>query len=148
MNKKACAFFGHRECPSEIKDELYHEIEMLIVECGIELFYVGHQGSFDHYALYALKELKQKYPHIDYAIVLAYMPDKAGFIEESEKTLLPEGMENVPPRYAIDRRNRWILQRVGYVVAYVTHQWGGAARFVDMAKRKGKTVINIAHNIL
>lgn len=29
------------------------------------------------------------------------------------------------------------------VVAYVTHSWGGAYRYVEKAKRAGKTVINL-----
>ena len=39
--------------------------------------------------------------------------------------------------------NQWMIERSVYVIAYVTHNFGGAARFVDEAKRKGKTVINL-----
>ena len=30
-----------------------------------------------------------------------------------------------------------------YVVTYITHAWGGAAQFAEMAERQKKTVINL-----
>jgi len=48
------------------------------------------------------------------------------------------------PRYAIAARNKWMLERADFVVAYVKRDIGGAARFVSEAKKKGKKVINIA----
>ena len=72
--------------------------------------------------------------------VLAYLPKGNDTIPDS---ILPEGIELVHPRYAISWRNQWMIERSVYVIAYVTHNFGGAARFVDEAKRKGKTVINL-----
>lgn len=37
-----------------------------------------------------------------------------------------------------------MLEHSDYVVAYVTHTWGGAAKFVEKAKKKGKLVINLS----
>ena len=37
-----------------------------------------------------------------------------------------------------------MLKQSDYVVTYITHSWGGAAQFAEMAERKGKTVINIS----
>lgn len=59
-------------------------------------------------------------------------------------TVFPEGLESVPPKYAIARRNRWMLDISDYVVTYVTHRGGGAAQFMLLAQKKGKTVINLA----
>jgi len=47
----------------------------------------------------ALGELKRKYPHIRYFEVLAYLPKS----QPEHETLLPEGIETVPPRFAISR---------------------------------------------
>ena len=41
----------------------------------------------------------------------------AGF----EDTMFPEGLELVHPRYAIERRNGWMLKRSDYFVTYVHH---------------------------
>jgi hypothetical protein len=55
-------------------------------------------------------------------------------------TILPEGIERVHPRYAINHRNNWMIDRSEYVIAYITHPTGGAYQAVERAKRKGKTV--------
>ena len=59
-------------------------------------------------------------------------------------TILPEGIENVPPRYAISWRNSWMLRRSDFVVTYITHSYGGAAQFAAKAVRQKKVVINLA----
>ena len=103
------------------------------------MFYVGHQGQFDAYAHSELQRLKREYPQINYAVVLAYMPGK----KTEYDTMLPEGIESVHPHYAISWRNNWMLRQSAYVVAYITHPWGGAAQYVSKARRMKKTVINM-----
>ena len=58
-------------------------------------------------------------------------------------TIYPEGIESVPKRFAISWRNKWMLTESEYVVAYVKHSWGGAAKYYEMAEKKGKNVINL-----
>lgn len=137
----ACTFFGHRECPDTVRDNLQEVIKELITDYGVEMFYVGNQGRFDAIVRGVLRELKEEYPRIDYAVVLAYMPCKQH--EDDLDTMLPEGIEFVHPRYAISWRNSWMLQQSDYVVTYITHSWGGAAKFADKARKQGKRVINI-----
>lgn len=36
-----------------------------------------------------------------------------------------------------------MIEQADYVITYVTHSWGGAAKFKELAEKKGKTVINI-----
>lgn len=47
-------------------------------------------------------------------------------------------------RYAIARRNKWMVEMSGYVIAYVKCNVGGAARYKTLAEKKGKTVLNLA----
>lgn len=86
----------------------------------------------------ALKELQYCYPHIKFYIVLAYYPSIA--IEDS---IYPEGLETVPKRFCIDKRNRWMLKRADYVVVYIQRNVGGAAKYWDVAVKSGKNVINL-----
>jgi hypothetical protein len=90
-----------------------------------------------------LRELTPKYPHISYSVVLAYMPTKRNEYDDYSDTMLPEGIETVPKRFAISWRNKWMLRQSDYVVTYITHSWGGAAQFAELAERKGKTIINL-----
>lgn len=82
-----------------------------------------------------------------YAVVLAYLPperkDDLARFEDYSDTMYPEGIETVPKRFAIDWRNHWLLKQADYVVAYITHSWGGAAQYAELAAKKRKIVINL-----
>ena len=142
-NNKTCCFFGHREVTHNIRDKLTALIEKLITEDGVTDFYVGHQGQFDSMAYSVLKELKAKFPHIRYTVVLAYMPDE--HIRElfGEDTLFPDGLETVPKRFAISKRNDWMIQQSDYAVCYVHKITGGAAKFREKAEKNGLRIIDV-----
>ena len=55
---------------------------------------------------------------------------------------MPDGIEKVPPRFAISYRNRWMVKHADYVIAFV-HRGGGAEQFVKLAERQKKSVINL-----
>ena len=135
-----CTFFGHRDCPDCLRPRLREAVKELIRDAGVDTFYVGNQGRFDAMALGVLRELGRVYPHIRYGVVLAYLPQG----ETEPEAMFPEGLERVPPRYAISRRNDWMLRRADFVVTYITHPWGGAAGFGEKAERLGRRVIRLA----
>lgn len=114
----------------------------LIEQQGANSFYVGNHGNFDRFAASVLEELKLVYPHIEYRIVLAYLP--ACKDKSCTNTVFPEGIEAVPKRFAINFRNRWMINQSDTVVAYITHSFGGASKFVEIARKKNKRIINIA----
>lgn len=144
-----CTFFGHRLCPATLEAELRSVLRDLIECHGVDTFYVGNQGAFDGMALAVLRELAHLYPQITYTVVLAYLPSpqingQSSRLDFSNNTIYPEGIETVPQRFAIDWRNRWLLKQADYVVTYVTHSWGGAAKFAGKAKQMRKVVIELA----
>ncbi len=140
-----CTFFGHKDTPNGIKPTLKSVIVELIENKNVFNFYVGNHGSFDYMVECCLTELKEIYS-IDYAVVLAYLPERKNGAEKekSTNTILPNGIESVPKKFAINYRNKWMIEQSDYVVTYVNHNFGGAARFKELAERKNKTVINIA----
>lgn len=138
----SCTFFGHRDCPDSIRPKLRSVLINLIENQQADTFYVGRQGSFDALVYATLRELAAEYPYIRYAAVLERLSGKN--TDDFTETLFPGAMENVPPRFAIDRRNNWMLQQADFVVVYVTHTWGGAAKFAGKAEKQGKIVINLA----
>ena len=141
-----CTFFGHHDCPSEVKPKLREILTDLIENHSVDVFYVGSKGAYDRMVRSVLRELAQEYVHIHYAVVLERMPGKQNedHPEDFSDTMLPEGIETVPPRFAIVWRNKWMLRQSDYVVTYVTHSWGGAAQFVSLAERQKKTVIRLS----
>ena len=135
-----CTFFGHRHVPEEIEPALKSVLVELIEHHQVNLFYIGNQGGFDSMVYRTLKDLAEKYP-IRYHVVLAYMPgDKEDPpYEKYTDTLLPEGIETVPKRFAITYRNEWMIDQSDYVVTYVTNRIGScAAQFKELAEKRGK----------
>lgn len=141
-----CTFFGHRDCPSSIKPKLSEVLIDLIENESVDMFYVGNKGAFDRLVRSVLRELAQEYPQINYTVVLERLPGKQNedYPEDYSDTMLPEGIEEVPPRFAISWRNKWMLRQSDYVVTYITHSWGGAAQFAEIAEHQKKPVINLA----
>lgn len=92
-----------------------------------------------------LVHLKAEYLYIRFSIVLAYLPKKAEQrLDNDIETVFPEGLEVVPCRFAIHRRNRWMVQEADVVITYVKNSAGGAAQFQTLALQKKKRVINLA----
>ena len=135
-----CTFFGHKDAPKETEQTLRSVLINLIENEDVNIFYVGNNGSFDSTVISLLSELSFVYP-IKYYVVLAYIPKKE--TDYSERSIIPEGIESVPLRFAISYRNKWMIEQSDFVVTHVTRSWGGAAQFKSLAERKEKAVINI-----
>lgn len=140
-----CTFFGHRDTPMETETALRSTLIDLIENKNVCNFYVGNHGNFDYMVQHILIELKEIYP-INYAVVLAYLPSKKYSLEEQifTDTILPDGIEAIPRRFAINYRNKWMIEQSDYVVTYVKHTVGGAVKFKEIAEKKKRIVINIA----
>ena len=99
---------------------------------------VGY-GAFDSLAASVLREQKKQYPQIELVLVLAYLNtgrNTSGY----DSTVYPP-LETVPRRFAISHRNRWMVESADVVVAYVLHDWGGAATTLRCARQKKKQII-------
>ena len=53
-------------------------------------------------------------------------------------------LESVPPRFAIRKRNEWMVNQADLIVSYVRRSFGGAAGALDFALRKKKRIIHLA----
>ena len=141
---RCCTFFGHRECPDTVRPQLKKIIIQLIRIEKVKMFYVGNQGRFDSIVLGVLKELRQECDDFEFGIVLAYHPEPGRKeCTDFEYTMFPEELERVHPRYAISKRNDWMLVHSDYVVCYVEHSWGGAARYAEKAQRMKKNIYRV-----
>jgi hypothetical protein len=138
-----CTFFGHRDAPDTVRPLLREVLIDLIERQHVTSFYVGNQGRFDAMVRSLLASIAQTH-QIEYDVVLAYYPNKPDPLFEAFDTLLPEGIETVPRRFAIDYRNKWMLEQSDFVVTYVTHSFGGAAKFKELAEKKNKVVIELS----
>lgn len=120
-----------------MQEWLTRTVEQLISD-GADTFYLGGYGDFDHLAASVLRELKKTHTHIKLVLVLAYLNRDAN-TSGYDCSIYPE-LESVPLRFAISKRNEYMVNMSDAVVAYVTHSWGGAAKTLQYARRKKKTI--------
>ena len=133
-------FCGHRSVSQSeaVRAWLTECVEKLIQE-GATKFYLGGYGAFDNMAASVVWKLKKEYPSICSILVLPYL-DRKMDAEYYDMTTYPP-LETVPKRYAIARRNQWMVQAADVVVAYVCYDWGGAAKTLEYARRYKKRII-------
>ena len=137
----AVTFCGHSDLTEEarIKDWLY-ETTMLLISQGTHRFLLGGYGRFDSLAASVVWEQKSNHPWIESILVLPYLNHKMD-VSYYDHTIYPP-LESVPRRYAIIKRNEWMVDQSDTVVSYVIHSWGGAAKTLAYAKRRCKRILN------
>lgn len=136
-------FFGHKDTPKEIEPILRSTLIDLIENKNVTVFYVGNNGNFDTMVRRQLEDLSQTYP-ITYSVVLAYLPTEKNKYDNVTNTIYPEGLETIPKRFAISWRNKWMIKQSDVVVTYVSHTYGGAWQFKELALRQNKNVVEIS----
>ena len=139
-------FCGHAQITErEALQNWLQTVTQSLIEQGATTFYLGGYRAFDSLAAAVLREQKKRYPQIELVLVLAYLNtrrDTSGY----DRTVYPP-LETVPRRFAISRRNRWMVESVDVVVSYVLHDWGGAATTLQYAKRKKKRIISYCDDV-
>ncbi len=137
-------FCGNREISysylEETEKRVRFEVERLI-NAGATEFLLGGYGKFDHLCARIVKELKEKYPHITSVLVVPYI-DKDYDKNLYDYSIYPE-IERTPKKFAIVKRNEYMVNRADVVVTYLETTFGGAYKTSLYAKRKKKIIIDI-----
>ena len=77
-------------------------------------------------------------------LVLAYPKADMDMLEEQyDSVIIPPSLNHVHPKAAIKERNRWMVENCNLLIAYVTHDHGGAATALRMAEKQGVEVFRI-----
>ena len=113
-----------------------------LIEQGAEKFLLGGYGTFDNLAASAVWDAKKQHPDIKSVLVVPYL-DRKVYAKNYDYTTYPP-LETVPRRFAISKRNKWMVDASDVVVAYVNHDWGGAYTTLAYAIRKKKVIRNYA----
>ena len=94
-----------------------------------------------------LKDLKANFPEIELIFITPYLDknySKLEFAKYHYDDVIFPPIESVPRKFAILKRNELMVEESDLVIAYVMYSWGGAAKTLEYAKRKKKTIINLA----
>lgn len=156
MREKTCCFSGHRDLPAdELKDvqtRLYGEIRKLVKK-GVTRFIAGGAVGFDMMAAVCVLNLKsQEFPQLHLTLALP-CPRHFSKWPEADKQLLVPILERsdevifVSNEYlpgCMQKRNRFMVDRSGYLLCYHTKPSGGTAYTVNYAKKCGLSVTNVA----
>lgn len=133
-------FCGHKEMSErEAVEQWLNAACSDLISQGADEFYLGGYGGFDHLCAAVLRQLKKDHPHIRLILVLPYLNSSMP-TDGYDETIYPS-LESIPKRFAILRRNEWMIRESDTVVAYVTHSWGGAAKTLEYACRRKKQII-------
>lgn len=143
--EKLCFLFGHSIIPEGLQRLIEEAAWRHYRDHGIRQFYVGYHGRFDQTAITALRNLKGRCPDITLMLVTPYHPSaqKVFLPEGFDSTYYPEGMETVPPRFAIVRANRFMVQMADSVICYVQHPGNSRALLEQARKRQQKQGIPV-----
>ena len=138
-----CTFFGHKDVPDSIERALKETIKELIERKEVKQFYVGNNGHFDFLVQKVLREVVMPLADVRYSIVLSFINESA-LSGDQDATEFPEGLEKTPRRFAISKRNEWMISHAIFVIAYVQHTLSHSYQWVEKAKCKGLRIINLA----
>ena len=137
---KICAFFGHHELWRDVNTELELAVRHAINE-GCSIFWCGGYGTFDQCAAGTVKRLKTEFPDLHLELILAYLSQSKIIPDLYDRTMYPDGLESVPQRFAISKRNRWMVQNCDLVITCVDHGYGGAYAAFCQAARQQKKIL-------
>lgn len=143
-------FCGHAQFhkTEEYEQKILAFLEEKIGDQSADM-YLGGYGGFDGFAYDCCKKYKETHPNISLVFVtpyltIEYQKNHLDYQKTRYDSILYPEIENKPKRYAITYRNRYMVEKADFVVAYITHDWGGAYKTYQYAKRKKKSIFNIS----
>ena len=143
-------FCGHAQFPQseEYEQKILSFLEEKVGDHPADM-YLGGYGGFDSFAYDCCKKYKARHPQISIVFVTPYLTldyqcNSLRYQEKIYDSILYPEIEDKPKRYAIIYRNKYMIEKADYVIAYVTHDWGGAYTTYKYAKSKGKEIFNLA----
>ena len=146
-------FCGHSQFTGTEKNKkrIFAFLEERVGETYAEM-YLGGYGGFDNFAYECCKKYKESHPNILLVFVTPYITEqyqRNRLKDEAERydMILYPPIEDKPKRYSIFYRNKYMVDKADFVIAYIDHNFGGAYKTYDYAKRKGKEILNIADNV-
>ena len=148
MSDKICCFAGHSDVygSDNLQTDVYNKCEELITEKGVNFFWVGNYGGFDKLAARTIRELKEKYPNIKLELILPYVTRSINDYEEIyykdyDNMAIADMPEKTPVRFRILKCNQYMVNCSDFLIAYVNHSFGGAAKTLEYAQEKKHIVI-------
>ena len=145
-------FIGHRDLyiDNNLKNNIKKAIKENLIPNEKILFYCGGYGNFDNLCAEICHSLKNEIQVCEVIFITPYITEAQ---QKNIKYLIDIGLydstlypplENIPPKFAITKRNEWIIDNADLIIAYVDRDYGGAYKTLNYARKKKKPLINLA----
>jgi len=113
-------------------------------------FYCGGYGDFDEHCAYVCREIKKELANCELVFVTPYITTSQQkkmkyYIDNRlyDSVLYPP-IEKALPRFAITKRNEWMVSCADLVISCVFRTYGGAYKTLQYARRKKKRIIDLS----
>lgn len=158
LRRRTCAFTGHRELPPEALPFIEQELELLVRRAanrGVDTFVTGGALGFDTIAAQTILRLREtSLSHIRLSLALP-CPEQADRWSTAHQAiyrkikLAANEVNILSPHFTpgcMHKRNRYMADRSGFLIAYVDKTSGGSFYTLQYAKKQGLRIRNIAPN--
>ena len=146
LKEKSCAFTGHRDLKSDFSLKKLEKEIVSLIKKGVDTFYCGMAVGFDLVVGKIVVSLKNEYPQIKLVACVPFNGQEKYYDGEDkeryykildfadEKVVLHETFK----KYAYLQRNRYMVDRSNYLIAYLRENKGGTHQTVEYFKKKGE----------
>ena len=141
---------GHRTLEKGFDEQRAEKVLKDLVERNFCTFYVGMAIGFDMLCFRILEKIRLTNKiKIIACIPCLSQPDKFNERQREEYFRMVESadekvvLSEVYTPSCMQKRNEYMVDRSGVVVAYLTRNFGGTANTVKYAQKKGISIINI-----
>ena len=146
------SFAGHSHVGGwdKMKGIVKEVLKTVLAENEAVTCYLGGYGDFDVLCAAACRELKQEFSGMEVVYVTPYMTlsEQTKMKEMQSRGLydrfLYPPIENTPLKFAISKRNEWMMTNADLVIVYVNRTYGGAYRSLKVAQSRKKRIVNVA----
>ena len=141
-------FCGHSNYINNFEDEKLLLKSLEEVANGKQVdFYLGGYGAFDNFALKCAKKYKENHKDTNLIFITPYLGEwlnkRKSFIEKHYDKIFHPEIEHVPQKFAILKRNEWMVKKADYIFGYVQTHYGGAYKMLLYAHNHNKPYINL-----
>ncbi len=141
-------FFGHAKNIYSENDEkrLYELIKKVADGKNID-FYLGGYGNFDILAKRSAKKYQEQHTNCKVVFVTPYLnkwlDDRKEYIDKEYDEIIYPELEQTLLKYAISKRNEWMIEQADYIIFYAQNHCGGTYSALLFAKKMGKPFANL-----
>lgn len=146
--EKCCSAFGHSNFYANVQDVLRDIVSELVTEYEVTVFMTGGIGNFDAGFCQTVREIKALIKDVQLILVKPYFSNELNTNREYYNTffddvVVPNELLGVHYKSAIQKRNRWMVDRSDFVISGVYRDFGGAFQTIQYASKAGKKVIDV-----